>query len=397
MVELIEQSRMAIDELIDVLGRAQIEAVLRLSAERIAGPPHAGKKRGAMGWHGRERGTVCLRERRLRVERPRLRRKGRGKNGEVGIPAYEAMRADEKMGPRMLEILLRGVSTRQYGAVLPAMTETAGVSRSAVSWEAIEASEEELQRMCERRFDELDLLVIYLDGVRFGEHHVLVAVGVDGEGRKYVLGLAEGASENQIVAKGLLEELVRRGVKPDRRRLFVIDGSKALRAAIDAVFAKQNPVQRCRRHKIENVMGYLPDHLKDQVKAAMRTAYRLPAKEGRARLEKQAEWLEREYPSAAASLREGLADMFTVNRLGVSPALARCLSSTNIIESPNGGMCLRTRRVCRWRDGIMVLRWAAAALSMTEKHFNKIMGYRDLWMLKGALEENPTTRHKEVA
>ena len=274
MVELIEQSRMAIDELIDVLGRAQIEAVLRLSAERIAGPPHAGKKGGAMGWHGRERGTVCLRERRLRVERPRLRRKGRGKNGEVGIPAYGTMRADEKMGPRMLEILLRGVSTRQYGAVLPAMTETAGVSRSAVSREAIEASEEELQRMCERRFDELDLLVIYLDGVRFGEHHVLVAVGVDGEGRKYVLGLAEGASENQIVANGLLEELVRRGVKPDRRRLFVIDGSKALRAAIDAVFAKQNPVQRCRRHKIENVMGYLPDHLKDQVKAAMRAGHR---------------------------------------------------------------------------------------------------------------------------
>ncbi len=188
-------------------------------------------------------------------------------NWRAKVELYEAMRADEKLGPRMLEILLRGVSTRQYGAVLPAMTETAGVSRSAVSREAIEASEEELERMCERRFDDLDLLVIYLDGVRFGEHHVLVAVGVDAEGCKHVLGLAEGASENQVVAKGLLEDLVRRGVKPDRRRLFVIDGSKALRAAIDAVFGRQNPVQRCRRHKIENVMGYLPEELKEQSKS----------------------------------------------------------------------------------------------------------------------------------
>ena len=117
MVELIEQSRMAVDELIDVLGRAQIEAVLRLSAERVAGPPHPGKKGGSIGWHGRETGTVCLKERKLRVQRPRLRKKGAGKEGEVPNPAYEAMRRGEELGSRMLEILLRGVSTRQYRAV----------------------------------------------------------------------------------------------------------------------------------------------------------------------------------------------------------------------------------------------------------------------------------------
>ena len=312
----------------------------------------------------------------------------------MGVPAYEAMRASEGLGPRLLETLLRGVSTHQYGAVLPAMAETVGVLRPAVSQEAVEASEEE--RMCERRFDDLDLLLIYLDGVRFGEHHVLVAIAVDAGGRKHVLGLAEGASENQVVAKGLLEDLVRRGVKPDRRSLFVIDGSKALRAAIDAVFGKQNPVQRCRRHKIKNVRGYLPDHLKDQVKAAMRAAYR-PEFSGRDGKAGEAGWLELEFPSAAASLWEGLAEMFTVNRLGLSGSLVRCLSSTNVIESPNSGMRLRRRRVCRWRDGSIVLRWAAAALSMTEKHFRKIMGYRDLWMLKAALQGNQTTRHREVA
>jgi len=261
MVELIEQSQVAVDELIDVLGRATIEAVLRLSAEGIAGPPHRGKKGGAVGWHGRERGRVCLKERKLRVERPRLRKKGEKEGGEVPVPAYEAMGQEGKLGSRMLEILLRGVSTRQYGRVLPEMAETVGVSRSSVSREAVEASEEELRRLCERRFDDVDLLAIYVDGVRFGEHHVLAAVGVDGEGRKHVLGLAEGASENQVVVRGLMEDLVQRGVKADRKYLFVIDGSKALRAAIDAVFGSRNPVQRCRHHKIENVMGYLPEHL----------------------------------------------------------------------------------------------------------------------------------------
>jgi transposase-like protein len=397
LVEQMEQAEVALDELIDVLGRATVETVLRLSAERIAGPPHPGKKGGEIGWHGREEGTVCLKERKLRVKRPRLRKKGRGEDGEVAIPAYEAMRSEEKLGGRMLEILLRGVSTRQYRAVLPEMAETVGVSRSSVSREAIEASEEELRRLCERRLDELELLILYLDGVIFGEHHVLVAVGVDAEGEKHVLGIAAGASENQVVARGLLEDIVRRGVRTDRKYLFVIDGSKALRAAIDAVFGGENPVQRCRHHKLENVMGYLPEDLKDQAKAALRAAFRLPAREGMARLEKQAEWLEREYPSAAASLREGLAEMFTVNRLGLSPSLSRCLVSTNVIESPHSGVRLRTRKICRWRDGKMVLRWAAAALLMTEQHFRKIMGYRDLWMLKAALDRNTVLVQQEVA
>lgn len=397
MVELIEQSKMALDEWIDALGRAHIEAVLRLSAERIAGPPHPGKKGGAVGWHGWGQGTVCLKERKLRVVRPRLRKKGQGQQGEVPIPAYEAMRQEEKLGSRMLEILLRGVSTRQYRAVLPEMAETVGVSRSSVSREALEASEEQLHQWCERRFEELDLLVIYVDGVRFGDHHVLVAVGVDAEGKKHVLGIAEGATENQVVVRGLLEELVGRGLKTDRKYLLVIDGSKALRAAIDAVFGAENPVQRCRQHKIENVMGYLPEHLKDQSKAAMRSAFRLPARQGMARLEKQAEWLEREYPSAAASLREGLAEMFTVSRLGLSPSLARCLVSTNAIESPHSGVRLRTRKICRWRDGRMVRRWAAAALLMTEQNFRKIMGYRDLWMLKAALDQDAVSIRRQVA
>jgi putative transposase len=397
MVELMEQSQKAVDELIDGVGRATIEAVLKLSAQGVAGPPHPGKKGGGVGWHGREAGTVCLRERKLRVKRPRLRQKEQGEGGEVPVPAYEAMRAEGKLGHRMLEILLRGVSTRQYAAVLPQMAETVGVSKSSVSREAVESSEEELRSLCERRLEALELLILYVDGLRFGDHQVLVAVGVDEQGQKHVLGVAEGASENSQVVKGLLEDLVQRGLKMGRKYLFVIDGSKALRAAIDAVFGTAHPVQRCRNHKLENVSSYLPQELKSQVKAVMRAAFRLPAKEGMARLEKQAEWLEREYPSAAASLREGLAEMFTVTKLNLSASLARCLVSTNVIESPHSGVRLRTRRVCRWRDGKMVLRWAAAALLMTEKNFRRIMGYKDLWMLKAALGRNQESPKEKAA
>ncbi len=397
MVELIAQAEKAVDELVDQAGQAMIEAVLRLSAEGVAGSPHPGKKGGAIGWHGREKGTVCLKERKLRVRRPRLRKKGEKKDGEVPVPAYEAMQSDRRLGSRMLEILLAGVSTRKYHEVLPAMAETVGVSRSSVSRQAIEASEEELRRLCERRFDETELLIVYVDGIIFGEHHVVGAVGVDAEGTKHVLGLAEGASENQVVVRGLLENLVERGVKPERRYLFVIDGSKALRAAINAVFGQGQAVQRCRQHKIENVVSYLSEELKDQVKAVMRAAFRLPTKEGMAKLEKQAQWLEGEYPSAAASLREGLAEMFTVSSLGLSTSLSRCLVTTNLIESPHSGVRLRTRRVCRWRDGKMVLRWAASALLMTEQHFNRIMGYRDLWMLKAALGRNQGAIREKVA
>lgn len=397
-VNLVEGARLAIDELIDVMGRATVEAVLVLSARGVAGDKHQGKRSGGeVYWHGAQPGRVTLSDRKLRVKRPRLRRRGEGKGGEVAVPAYEAMRSDARLGERMLEILLSGVSTRKYGRVVPEMAETVGVSKSAVSREFVEASEAELKGLCERRFDDRDILVVYIDGIELGKYHVIAAVGVDIEGRKHVLGLAEGATENGVVAKGLLEDLVERGVEPERRRLFVIDGSKALRSAIDAVYGPGNPVQRCRSHKVRNVTGHLPEELKDGVKAVMKAAYRLDAKEGIARLNKQADWLRSEYPSAAASLLEGLEETFTVNTLGVPPSLRRCLVTTNLIENPHSGVRRGTRRVSRWKDGKMALRWAAAAFLDVEKRFRRIMGYRDLWTLKAILEDKHVDEDKEAA
>ena len=381
MVDLIEQSRLAVDELIDIAGRATIEAVLQLSAEQVAGPRTPGQRRRGLLWHGRQAGRVCLKERKLGVTKPRLREKG---GGEVAIPAYEAMQKNG-MSQRMLEVLMRGISTRQYAEVLPEMASSCGVSKSTVSREAAEAGEAALQELVERRFEGIDLLVIYLDGMQFGEHHVISAVGVDRAGHKHVLGMQQGATENAAAVEDLLEQLVARGLDPKTKRLFVVDGAKALRAAINKVFGAQHPVQRCRNHKIRNVCDRLPDEQKDQVKAAMRASYKLEAKEGVARLRKLADWLEQESPAAANSLREGLEECFTLNRLGIPPSLHRCLATTNLIESPQSGVRMRTRRVCRWRDAAMVQRWAAASFLATEKNFRRIMGWKDLWQLETIL------------
>ena len=228
---------------------------------------------------------------------------------------------------------------------------------------------------------------MYIDGIQYGQIHVIAALGVDTQGYKHVLGLREGASENAEVVKDLLADLVDRGLTPERRRLFVIDGSKALRAGINRVFGSRTPVQRCRIHKARNVLSYLPEERRADVEAAMKAAFTLKADEGIAKLRKLAEWLDREYPSAAGSLREGLEEMFTINRLGLPKSLRRCLGSTNVIESPYSGVRGQTRRVKRWRGGPMALRWTASALLSIEKRMRRIMGYQQLWILEAALKD----------
>ena len=384
MLDLILNTESAVDEVIDVTGRAAIEAILLMSATQVAGESHPGKKQGPLYRNGTQNGVVSLSERKLRVSKPRLRHK---ETGEVSIPAYEALLTNSRLGQRILEILMKGVSTRNYQEVLPAMAETVGVSKSQISREFIEVSGQDLQSLCERHFAEKDILIVYLDGIQFGETHVIAALGVDSKGNKHVLGIREGSSENSEVVKDLLNDLVERGLDPKRKRLFIIDGSKALRKGINQVFGSANPVQRCRNHKMVNVLGYLPKEQHDQVRATMKAAFQLDEKKGVARLNKLADWLEQDNPSAAASLREGLSEMFTINRLGLPPSLRRCLGSTNVIESPNSGIRQKTRRVTHWQDGRMVLRWCASALLATEKKFRKIMGHDDLWILAAKLDE----------
>jgi transposase-like protein len=395
LLDLIEYAEAAVDDLIDVMGRATIEAVLLMSAAAVAGPKQQGKKTGRdIAYHGSQAGRVALKERQLRVTKPRLRRKRPqpGEAGEVEIPAYEAMRKDRRLADRMLEILLDGVSTRRYEGVLPEMAETVGVSKSQVSRESIEAGERLLKELAERDLKGLELLAIWIDGLELGGHHVICAVGVDAKGSKHVLGLREGATENAAVATALLEDLVRRGLDPARSRLFVIDGSKALRSAIDAVFGTDQLVQRCRNHKQRNVISHLPKDQQQQALATMRAALKLEAAEGLAKLEQYASWLEREWPGAAASLREGLEELFTVNRLGLTGALRRCLGTTDLIDNGHSAARERMHRVKRWQSGEMALRWAAASFEAASKGFRRIMGYKDIWMLKAVLDERDRDR-----
>jgi transposase-like protein len=398
MVGLMEQCHMACDERIQVAGRATIQAVLHLSAEEVAGgPPQHGKRRpGEVVFYGQQPGMVMLSDRKLEVERPRLRTKGRSGH-EAGIPAYIAMQNQPRLGGRMLDILRNGVSTRQYQSVIPEMADTVGESKSSVSRQTIVASEAEVEALLSGRFDEVKLIIIYIDGMSFGDHMMIGAVGVDAEGNKQVLAIREGARENATVVKEWLEDLVERGVAPEQQRLFIIDGSKALRTAINAVFGTHQPVPRCRAHKLRNVLDHLPKDQKDPVKSVLRAAWKMDAKAGMARLRKLADWLEREYPSAAASVLEGLEECFTIHRLDVPPSLHRCLATTNLIESPHSGVRMRTRRVCRWRDGGMAKRWMAAAFLRTEKNFRKIMGYRDLWALEAILNGSKSATRQAVA
>lgn len=400
LVELIEQARLTVSSVLDQVSQQTIEMILQLSAEQVAGPRTPGKASGEIRWHGRQSGRVSLEERQLNVERPRLRRKGAGRGGEVEVPAYEVLRKNPAMGQRMFGALLRGVSTRQYREILPQMAETVGISKSAVSERAREASSAQLEALLARRWDEVELLIIYIDGMRFGEHHVISAVGVDFQGAKHVLGLQAGATENTAAVRSLLVHLRERGLSTEKRYLFVIDGAKALRAAIDEVFGAGQAVQRCRNHKRENVLEELPKEQHAQVRSLLRAAYKLErAEEGISKIEKMATWLERDYPAAAASLREGLEETFTINRLGLPPSLHRCLATTNLIESPQSGVRKRTGNVSRWRDGQMVLRWVAGAYVLTEKHFRKLQGYRDLWTLAAVLgrEKKSVTPKEQFA
>ena len=393
LLELIEGAQCQISELMNEAARGVIEHLLIVSAEQLAGA----KARGVLGdevrWHGTQRGVMSLAERQLQITRPRLR----SKNGkEIAIPAYQRLcHGGAAMGQRVCEIVAAGVSTRRYESVLPEVAGTVGVSKSRISRKFIEASTAALAALNTKPLGGLNLLALYMDGIIVAGHHIIAALGVDGGGKKHLLGLVAGATENAVIVGKLLDDLMGRGLDPALEYLFVIDGSKALRCAIEKRFGERAHVQRCRVHKLRYVFEQLPKELVPQVKAVMQAAYRLDAKEGKKRLEKQAAWLKSEHPEAAASLLEGLDETFTVNRLGLTPKLIRCLATTNAIENPNGIVRTTTRRVKRYRDQEMTMRWCATGFLEAEKGFRKIQGVDDLWILEKALNRPEKKREKD--
>jgi putative transposase len=384
MLELLENAQASIDELMNEAARAVLEELLLASASKLAGEKHRGRAGGAVLWHGSQRGQVQMAERKLSVTRPRLRTAGPASK-EVAVPAYERLQGDARMGARVRDIVVKGVSMRKYREVLPEVAGTVGVSKSAVSRRFIEASAAQLAALNERPLTEAALLAIYIDGIIVDGTHIVAALGVNEQGNKALLGLSAGSSENAQVVKALLTGMRDRGLAVERDYLFVIDGGKALRSAIDEVFGSHAKVQRCRTHKLRNVLEALPKEARAQTKSVMNAAYKLDAKRGMDKIRQQAKWLQAEYADAAASMLEGLEEVFTVNKLGLPPSLMRCLCTTNIIENPNGIVRTTTNRVKRWRDQDMALRWVAAGFLEAEKSFRRIDGVKDLWVLAVAL------------
>lgn len=348
------------------------------------GRPNA-ERRALRGGHTRS--WVTLGGRQVAVQRPRARAVA---GDELSLESFRWAAGVDPLNEASLAAIAAGVSTRRYAGTLDRLPEEQAqrsVSKSAVSRRFVALSAARLGEWMSRPLGELDLPVIFVDGVHFRDRMVLIALGIDTEGHKHVLGLREGSTENATVVRALIGDLVERGIDPERPRLWVIDGAKALRRAIRDLFGETALVQRCEVHKSRNVLDHLPKTLHASVRRAIQDAWasRDPAL-GMRQLERLARSLEREHPGAAGSLREGLQETLTVQRLGIDGALARTLKTTNPIENMNGAVAHHTRNVRRWRDGQMLLRWVGAALHEAQRGFRCIRGYRDMRKLCTALE-----------
>jgi len=351
--------------------------------------------------HGHESGEVTLGGRRVQVERPRVR--SADGRAEVRLQTYEHFADRDPLTKAVLERMLAGVSTRRYRRTqepVGAEVEQAArsTSKSSVSRTFIERTRGALSELMSRRLDDVRLAVMMIDGLELQGRTNVVALGITTEGVKIPLGLWEGSTENATVATALLSDLVERGLDPEQGILFVIDGAKALRKAIRNVFGEA-PVQRCVRHKERNVTDHLPERDRPTVKQRLRRAWAL---EDHARaldqLRALASELDRRYPGAAGSLREGMEETLTLTRLGVHGNLKRTLESTNPCESMIEIVRRTQRNVKRWSSGEMALRWTAAGMLEAERQFRKIIGYRDLATLVVAIErDHDRRRHPDPA
>ena len=384
LLSMIGQAQLSIDDLLGQLSRQFIEQLLVLSAQSVAGAQHKGRHTGEVRWHGSQGGVVNLGQSKMHVKRPRLRTT----SGEVAVPAYAALANDGDLSRRIADILVCNVSTRKYARVVHRCADELGISKSAVSRQFVKQSAQAWAQLMSRDLSKIDFVAMYVEGVIVAKHHIIAAVGVDAQGSKHVLGLAPGSSENAKVVKDLLSGLALRGLDLNVPMLWVIDGSKALRSGIEQLCGKDAKVQRCRIHKIRNVSERLPKDRAEQVRWLMKQAFKLDAPRGKQRLKELAKDLKAQHPDAAASVLEGLDEMFTITDLGITGELARCLDTTNVIESPNSVVRRVSGRVTNYKDVEMALRWTAAGFLEAEKSFKKLRGYADLKTLIDGLRPN---------
>jgi putative transposase len=381
-------------------GLGVLGSLLEADVDRLVGPKGRHQPDRVAVRHGTQPGRVTLGGRRVRVDRPRVRRADG--TAELSLPTWQAFSSTELLDQLAVERMLAKLSTRRYRVGLEPVGSRAdqassGTSKSAISRRFVAATERALAELLAQDLSGLDLVALLVDGVRVAEHCCVVALGITIDGTKVPLGLAEGATENATVVTDLLANLRDRGLEVTRPLLVVIDGAKALRRAVTDVF--DHPVvQRCQLHKLRNVTDRLPDAVASTVAKRMRRAYHHPdALVAQAELEALARELDRSHPGAAASLREGLAETLTIGRLGVPPTLARTLRSTNSVESMIAICRDHAANVKRWQDGQMVLRWVAAGMGEARQQFRRVNGYLHLPALRAALDATVTPTKEDAA
>jgi len=385
-------------------GLQVMAAMMEADVTAVCGPKGRHDAERSATRHGHGAGSVSLGGRRVPVRRPRMR--STDGSGELGVASYELFSQTEVLGRMAMERMLAGLSTRRYPVGLEPVgarvqQAAASTSRSAVSRRFVAATETALAQLLAQDLSTLDLVGLMIDGVHFGEHCCVVALGIGIDGTKHPLSLVEGSTENATLVTELIVGLRERGLDVTRPILVVLDGSKALRRAVLDVFDR--PVlARCQLHKIRNVQDKLPQKMRQVVAARMRRAYHADsALAGEAELTALANELDRTHPGAAASLREGMAETLTVLRLGLPPTLARTFRSTNAVESMISICRDHAGNVKRWRDGQMALRWCAAGMVEAGKQFRRVNGHLHLRSLRDTLERvtqpvGATGHHGEV-
>ena len=378
MVDLLNDLQGELEAMATRCGLLLMQACIQSEVESLAGERYAHNPGRQASRAGQAPTWAYYGGRKVRYRRQRVR----GERGEVALASVAALQKDGRMQRAVASKVLAGVGMRRYEQCLDDVCEGYGIRRSSVSRQWGKASAQALKELAERPLGDLELAVLLIDGVRFGQAVVVVALGVDWRGYKHILGLYGGATENAATCQGLLDDLIGRGLEAKGKYLFVIDGSKALRSAIRSTFGEGAPVQRCQVHKKRNVKDHLPRSYHRALSLRLSAAYGLAHyAEAKAELEKTVAWLEGISPSAAQSLHEGMEETLTLHRLGVPELLRRSLSSTNLIESCFSTTRERSRSVKRWRGEDQVLRWAGAVLLDAEKGFRRVRGYQAMPVL----------------
>jgi putative transposase len=402
--ELVGAAREGLLALSVGVGLGVVHELMELEVTEVVGPKGKHNPERTAKRHGHEDGSMTLGGRRVQVRRPRMRTADDAR--ELPVRSYEFFADRDPLTRAVMDRMLAGVSTRRFAGVGEPVGEevqasSTATSKASVSELFVERTATALSDLMSRRLDDVRLAVMMLDGMEVADATHVVALGITTEGVKIPLGLWEGSTENATLARALLADLVDRGLDPDQAILFVIDGGKALRRAIKDVFGEHALVHRCHRHKERNVCDLLPERDRDTVRGRMRAAWALTDPElAEQRLGLLASELDRTWPDAAASLREGMPETLTLMRLGITGQLAKTLCSTNPCESMIEIVRYTQRNVKRWRDGDMRKRWTAAGMLVAEQQFRRIIGYRDLAKLVIAVERHalrtaPTTPDRQ--